>query len=138
GKAFFTKDRYLHFSDPIKSFAVGTWVAATSVGGTVVYHELPELPWIYHSMAVIDAVLWMFFFFLCVKNFKRIFRERLSLNVHGVLLLSTVSTQSLVVLYSTLYIAYLPAWFFQIFLVIGTSFYVLSFILIFKRYMPFR
>ncbi|HEX7065013.1 MAG TPA: hypothetical protein VF199_08075 [Bacillales bacterium] len=132
---FLRKDeRERHVKHPIRSFAVGTWIAATSVTGTVLYHRLPELKWVAEGMAVIAGGLWLLFFALCLKNFTRVIMRRLYANVHGIVLLSTVSTQSVVIFYSTLFESFIPRTFMEIFLIIGAIFYGLGLCLIITRY----
>ncbi|HET7578487.1 MAG TPA: hypothetical protein VFK33_04325 [Bacillales bacterium] len=135
---FYKKHRKLHIEDPIQSFAIGTWIAGTSVCGTVLFHRLPELRWIAEGMAIIDAGLWLFFFVLCLKNFAKVFSKHLYGRVHGIILLSTVSTQSIVIFYSSLFQAVVPHAFVEVFLLIGVIFYGIGFGLILKRYFPFR
>lgn len=138
-KEMINKDgRERHVDHPIRSFAVGTWIASTSVCGTVLYHRVPELKAVAEGMAVVDAGLWLFFFFLCLKNFAKVFAKGLYGKVHGIVLLSTVSTQSIVIFYSALFKSFVPHTFIEIFLAIGVIFYGIGFILILKRYFPFR
>lgn len=131
-------ERERHVDHPIRSFAVGTWIASTSVCGTVLYHRVPELKGIAEGMAVVDAALWLFFFFLCLKNFAKVFAKGLYRNVHGIVLLSTVGTQSIVIFYSALFKSFVPHTFVEVFLAIGVIFYGIGFILILKRYFPYR
>ncbi|HEX6922997.1 MAG TPA: hypothetical protein VF149_04170 [Bacillales bacterium] len=134
-KEFLRKDeRERHVEHPIRSFAVGTWIAATSVSGTVLYHRLPELKWVAEGMAVIAGLLWLLFFILCLKNFTKVIMKRLYSGVHGIVLLSTVSTQSIVIFYSTLFDSIIPRTFMEVFLAIGAVFYGLGLFLVLKRY----
>ncbi|HEU5141349.1 MAG TPA: hypothetical protein VFT51_15350 [Bacillales bacterium] len=138
-KEFLRKDeRERHVDHPIRSFAIGTWIAATSVSGTVLYHRLPELKWVAEGMAVIAGGLWLLFFVLCLKNFTKVIMKRLYGSVHGIVLLSTVSTQSVVIFYSTLFDSIIPRSFIEIFLIIGAVFYGLGLFLIVVRYYTCR
>lgn len=124
----------LHLKNPIKSFAIGTWVAGTSVTGIAVYQRISEISFISYFLFAILVGIWIFYVWVFIRNYGIIFREKLHNKVHGVLLLTTVSTQSLVLLANTiLKVTYLMAVSrFLIFL--GGVLYVLAFILIIKRY----
>lgn len=123
-----------HFTDPIRTFAVGTWVAGTSVCFTVVIHHFPEFHWMARGIGVLTVFLWMYYIKLSVVNFKRLFTSDLYRKAHGVILLSTVSTQSLVILHKTLYGGRIASWIYLGFIILGFIFYAAGFYLIAKKY----
>src|SRR5690625_4160763 len=63
-----------HFKDPVQSFAVGTWVAGTSVCATVLAVQLPSWEWFAHSMGMFATILWLAFTRIWVRNFWRIYK----------------------------------------------------------------
>lgn len=124
-----------HIKDPIKSFAVGTWVAGTSVCGIAVSQRLPQLALFTRILFFGNVILWLFYMGICLKNYKVIFGEALYNKVHGVLLLSTVSTQSIVVLGNTVFDGRYPKLTSAIFIYFGIALYILAFMLIMKKYL---
>jgi hypothetical protein len=127
-----------HLSDPIQSFAVGTWVAGTSVCGTAIAKRIPDWEWLAWGMAVIALLLWLYYIVRSVANFRAIWNSDLYRKVHGVILLPTVSTQSLVILFHTLYGNQAPNWIFTAVITFGAGLYAFGFILIIKRYVLTR
>lgn len=123
-----------HLKDPVQSFAAGTWIAGTSVCGTVMIKHLSTWEWLVHGMAWFALFLWGYYIVLSTRNFYKIIHSELSRKVHGVVLLSTVSTQSLVILFQTLYGESIPLWIQSGMIMMGTGFYFLGFYLIMKRF----
>lgn len=99
-KGVFRK-RYL--THPVQSFAVGTWVASTSILCLVLYHQYPFFKNIIFTVTLLNTGLWAFYFFLCIKSYKVIFSAKYYERVHGIVFLSTVSTQSLIIVFNTLF-----------------------------------
>lgn len=126
------------FADPVHSFALGTWVAGTSVTGVVLYTRLEELRMLAGAMAVLNTAVWIYFLGICLRNFHRLITAGLYRRVHGIVLLSTVSTQSLVIFYSTLLPGSLPRSLIQILIFTGILFYLIGFFLLLKRYLFHR
>ncbi|MDF2790344.1 MAG: hypothetical protein K0S80_3444 [Neobacillus sp.] len=54
-------------------------------------------------IAIINIVLWIIYIGISVKTFLEISRTKSYQNVHGILLLTTVSTQSIVLLFNTVF-----------------------------------
>lgn len=124
----------LHLKNPIKSFAIGTWVAGTSVCGISVYQRLQGFTFISYILLYIAFIIWLFYIGIIIKGYKSIFLSGLSNKVNGVLLISTVSTQSLVVLCSTIFNKTHLVYFSRFMIILGVIFYVIAFVLIIKRY----
>lgn len=124
-----------HLKIPIKRFAIGTWVAGTSVCGIAIYQRVTWLTTFAGLLFFANAILWVYYIRICVISYGKIFKDNLFNKVHGVLLLSTVSTQSIVVFGSTIFGNRYPALLSKIFILIGIIFYVIAFILILKRYL---
>ena len=124
-----------HFANPVAAFAVGTWIAGTSVCAITLSQRLPEWQPLIQTMVVANIGLWLYFAFRSVKNFVCLFAREYNQKVHGVLLLSTVSTQSLVIAWKAAFgssEAYRLAapWLIGL----GILFYGVSFFLIVRRY----
>lgn len=123
-----------HQNHPIKSFAIGTWVAGTSVVATVVYQRIPELNYFVTVMVAFNCFLWGYFVVLILRNFKTLFSTDMYKNTHGVLLLSCVSTQSLVVAFTIIFKNAFLMFISKYLIILGSIFYIVSFIIIMRRY----
>lgn len=134
-KSFIDKSfKERHLKNPIKSFAVGTWVAGTSVCGIAVFQRLPEISVLPKAMFFFNILLWLFYVTAFIRSYKTILKEKLLSKVHGVILLATVSTQSLVVLGCTVFGDKFPRVVSQSLISLGSVLYIIGFILIIKRY----
>ncbi len=124
-----------HFAHPVGRFAVGTWIAGTSVCGVALCLRLPDWKPLVQFMVIGNLGLWLYFVYRAMGSFVRFFLDGPKHKVHGVLLLSTVSTQSLVIVWkaafgdSSIYRLVAP-WA----ILLGLVFYFVSFFLIVKRY----
>lgn len=128
-----------HWNHPITSFALGTWIAGTSVMGVAMYQRFPETRILIYAIAVANVVLWVLFIKHCIDNLKTIMVSReLRPKVHGVLLLATVSTQSIVVLFSSMFTHPILAVLSRGMIIFGVALYAVGFILIVNRYMRIR
>lgn len=130
GRAFGT-----HFANPIGRFAVGTWIAGTSVCGVALCQRLPEWKPLVQVMVLGNIGLWLYFAYQAMGSFLQFFRDETRQKVHGVLFLSAVSTQSLVIVWkaafgdSPMYRSVAP-WA----ILLGVVFYFVSFYLVARRY----
>lgn len=124
----------IHFENPIKSFAVGTWVAATSVLGVTLYQRLPRLAFLVQLLLFVNMAFWLFYICICCKNYRSIFGKQLYDKVHGVLLLPTVSLQSIAVLGNTAYPGSFPATATRIILSVGITLYFIGFVFVIRKY----
>lgn len=128
-----------HLEHPIQSFGLGTWIAGTSVLGVALYERMPESRWIAFLMAFVNLCLWILFIKQCWANFRRIITTPALRNKsHGVLLLSTVSTQSLVVLYNTIIDHPILMRWSQAMILFGVILYVVGWLLVVNRYRRLR
>lgn len=125
----------MHFENHVGSFAVGTWIAGTSVCGIALCARLPEWKPLVQILVIGNIGLWCYFVYRAVGSFLHFFSAGAWRKVHGVLFLSTVSTQSLVIVWkvafgaSTTYTLVAP-WV----ILLGVIFYCVSFYLIARRY----
>lgn len=130
--------RERHLRNPIKSFAVGTWIAGTSVLGIAICQRLTWFAFFARFLFFFNIALWGFYMGICIRNYIQIYKTRLFNRLHGVLLLATVSTQSLVVLGTTAFGRSFPHSISRMLISIGIAFYMLNFLLIFYRYAILR
>ena len=126
----------MHFSHTLGSFAVGTWIAGTSVCGVTLCQRLPEWRPLVQVLVIGNIGLWLYFVSRIVRNFLQLFATESWRNVHGVLLLSTVSTQSLVIVWQA---AFGASWGYRLVapwvIALGVLFYFVSLYLILRRYL---
>jgi hypothetical protein len=127
------KFKDIHYSNLINRFGIGTWVAGTSINGILFYKQFFQWGFISVIIAVINIVLWIIYIGISVKTFLEISRTKSYRNVHGILLLTTVSTQSIVLLLNNVF-KDLPVIINLSLLLIGFCFYLVCVFLIIYRY----
>ncbi|OLN21736.1 hypothetical protein BTO30_13275 [Domibacillus antri] len=128
--------RYL--THPVQSFAVGTWVASTSILCLVLYYHYPFFKNIIFTIAVLNTGLLVFYLSLCLKCYKVIFSANYYERVHGIVFLSTVSTQSLIILFNTLFEHPILLNMSRAAILIGLIFYFVNFALMIVRFKSFH
>ncbi len=127
------KFKDIHYSNLINRFGIGTWVAGTSISGIIFYKQFFHWGFISVFIAIINIVLWIIYIGISVKTFLEISRTKSYQNVHGILLLTTVSTQSIVLLLNTVFKEF-PDIFNLSLLIIGFCFYLVCVFFILYRY----
>ena len=125
----------VHFADHVGCFAVGTWIAGTSVCGIALCRLLPDWKPFVQVLVIGNIGLWFYFMTRAVVSFCQFFSTEAWRKVHGVLFLSTVSTQSLVIVWKAgfgegAWYRILAPWV----ILLGVVFYCVSFWLIARRY----
>ncbi|WP_066399076.1 TDT family transporter [Neobacillus mesonae] len=123
----------LHYTNQINRFGIGTWVAGTSICGIILYKQFVEWRTISEVITFLNILLWVTYIGISLKTFIEIYRTKLYGKVHGIILLTTVSTQSIVLLMTTVFKNF-PISATLSFLFIGFGFYLLSVFIIFYRY----
>ncbi|RWZ58654.1 hypothetical protein EQV77_06715 [Halobacillus fulvus] len=123
-------------NNPVNSFTLGSWVAGCSVLLVVVDAYFSFFHPIAIVMTAINTLFWLAFLMISVVNFKRLWTERIHVP-HGVILLSTVATQSIVILWNEMFPS-LPEYLSLTAIFVGVSFYIISFYLITRRYWSTR
>lgn len=127
---FFHKDFIIPFiKHPVNSFAMGTWIAGVSVLCNVLLEYFSRIIRLTQMMALLNSLLWILFFIICIYNFKKLLFNSHEYAVHGMLLLSTVGTQSIIVLLNNVFFQ-LPTMFSEMVILIGLVFYILGLYLI--------
>lgn len=128
---FFQRDFLIPFiKHPINSFAMGTWIAGVSVLCNVFLEYFPSIIRLTQVIAIFNSLLWIFFFITCLYNFKQLFTKSKEYSVHGILLLSTVATQSIVILLNNVFSS--KHLFIEIMIYLGLAFYLIGIYLIIK------
>ncbi len=124
-----------HFEQSVASFAVGTWIAGTSVCGIALCQRLPTWKPVVQVLVIGNIGLWFYFVYRMVGSFRRFMTSGAWRQVHGVLFLSTVSTQSLVIVWKAAFgsseaYRFIAPWI----IFWGVLLYFVSFFLIARRY----
>ncbi|WP_028782389.1 hypothetical protein [Thalassobacillus devorans] len=121
-------------NNPVNSFVIGSWIAGFSVLGIVLEHYTPLLHSLAVGVAVINSFLSVYFIYISIRNFKRLWQRPTFHATHGVVLLSAVAAQSLVVLWVKMFPNLPDLLIFSAF-AFGVFFYMNGLILILKRYL---
>ncbi|WP_160723705.1 hypothetical protein [Bacillus sp. USDA818B3_A] len=127
------KFKDIHYSNPINRFGMGTWVAGTSICGILFFKQFSKWGYISEIIALTNIVLWVIYIAISLKTLVEIYRTKSYRNVHGILLLTTVSTQSNVLLFNTVFKGF-PTILNLSLLSIGFCLYIICFFFIIKRY----
>jgi hypothetical protein len=127
------KFKQLHYANPINRFGIGTWVAGTSLCSILIYEQLLDWKIIAKIISFSNLVLWVIFMIISIKSFIEIYKTKQSSKAHGILLLTTVSTQSIVILFNTIY-HWVPHLFDIALILFGICLYLISLFFIVKRY----
>lgn len=125
-------------ANPVDSFAIGTWVAGSSVVGQMILFALPA----WHALAVgawaLAALLWLGYAGIVLHGFRIIAVNPAGRHATGRILLATVSTQSLAILTAVLFAGFAPHWIITALLALGYLFYAVGVVLIAERYLHQR
>ncbi|GAA0595738.1 hypothetical protein GCM10009001_09830 [Virgibacillus siamensis] len=132
---FFHRDFLVPFiHHPVNSFAIGTWIAGVSVLCNVFLRYFPGISIMTEAMAIFNTFLFLFFLGNCFYNFKQLFFDHKDHPVHGVVLLSTVGTQSIIILLNNVFFRF-PVYFSEGIIILGLIFYLSGITLIGHRYL---
>lgn len=127
------KFREIHFNNPINRFGMGTWIAGTSICGILIHRQFLEWNIISKLLLVINFIFWIFYIVGSCFSFYTIYKSNHIKEVHGILLLTTVSTQSLVLLMNTIY-STIPKGLNVTLICIGLCLYVIASFFVCERY----
>lgn len=135
---FLHRDFLIPFiKNPVNSFVIGTWIAGVSVLCNVFVKYFPEIMILPQSMAILNTFLWLFFLANCFYNFKQLFFDHVHYPVHGAILLSTVGTQSIIILLNKVFFQF-SIYFSEAIIILGFLFYIAGITLIGNRYLKHK
>src|SRR5699024_2979376 len=118
---------------PVRSFAIGTWVAAISMLCNVLLLHFPRAITMIKIIALFNVFLFSFFLIVFIHAFYQLYQKRQQMKVESIVLLSTVSLQSVVISLTQLFDRF-PNLVAQIMILGGFTCYVLGLILIIYSY----
>lgn len=126
----------LHYDHPIGRFRIGTWIAGTSVTIMLINKYFPASYRVIVPLVVLNTLLWLVFAGIFFYSLTRIWKWGNKWNVNGIVLLTTVSTQSLVLMYNNIWNHFYIYFYINAALIaIGCLFYIFSAVLIIRHYM---
>lgn len=117
----------------VHSFVIGSWVAGISVLSNVIVKYFPDMNVGTQVIMLINTLLWLGFLANCFYHFKELMKRPTAHSAHGVVLLSTVATQSLVIFWVKAFPS-LPEGLLIAVMSLGTFFYLIGMTLIVLRY----
>lgn len=120
-----------HVENPLNRFGIGTWIASTSICGIIINEQFNPL-YIPELITVANFLLWICYMSISVHALRVL--DKNSYKVHGIILLTTVSTQSLVLLTHAIF-GESSLLLFQGLILTGIIMYVVSLVMIMKRYL---
>ncbi|XXM71832.1 hypothetical protein ACQ0QQ_19485 [Lysinibacillus sphaericus] len=123
------KFKELHLLNPLNRFGIGTWIASSSLCGIIIYEQfsLMAVPVV---ILFVNLTIWVFY----IGGIIPFFIRQNNQEANGIILLSTVSTQSLVLLSHAVYQGANTTPFFW-FITGGIAFYFICLLFILKRYL---
>lgn len=134
--SFISRDfKNLHYNNIIGRFRIGTWVASTSVTVIMISSYFPAIERMVIPLVFLNTFLWIFFFSITIRSIVSILMGERSKNVNGILFLTTVSTQSLVLMYNNVWDNFHQLFYInELLIALGLLFYVGCAALIVRRY----
>jgi hypothetical protein len=120
-----------HVDRPLNRFGIGTWIASTSICGIIIDEQFNPL-YIPELIVIANFLLWISYMAVSIQAFRNLGTN--ITKVHGVILLTTVSTQSLVLLTHSVF-GHSPLFLMRALIITGILLYFFSLVMIFKRYL---
>ncbi|RDI48033.1 hypothetical protein [Falsibacillus pallidus] len=127
-----------HMEAPLNIFAAGTWIASTSVVLLALNHRFPLYTKAFEVMQILNWLLLIFYLAAAIFYMKNFRINRFYAEAHGIILLMTVSIQSVVIANSAFFQA---GWIHSIQSVLylfGTVLYLIIFALLLNRYIRLK
>ncbi|MFK2825299.1 hypothetical protein QYG89_06315 [Bacillus sp. B190/17] len=126
----------LHTAHPMNRFGIGTWIAGTSICSILIFKHFDQWRPAAIALSYIIVGLWLFYLQLSFRSFYHLHHSPRTERVHGILLLTTVSTQSIVLLMNTMY-EHIPIVLDRTLIGFGLMLYAISFFFIIRhRFTP--
>ncbi len=127
----------MHYAHPLRRFAIGTWVAATAVLATLAARTIPEVLWFSRALTLIAVIIYIPYVLLFVRGYIALWRRPFTQRANGVILLATVSTQSIIIALHTTFGAGLPSGIAFAMLLFDSIFLISGLLLIALHYFSF-
>jgi hypothetical protein len=124
----------VHVDDPLGCFAIGTWVAGTTVLATVVNVSIPEWRTLAITLDIAGLFIWVWYMWVITHKFREVAFGGARVRVTGRILLSTVSTQALLVAAEQIFPGQTPPLISIGIMALGALYYFAGLALIVRRY----
>lgn len=121
----------------LSQFGIGTWVAGSAVLAILFLQAFPSFTFVVCISTFLALVIWLGYIIVSSYNLWLIVVKRLKLHT-GIILLPTVSTQSIVLLAYSLFVAAVPLLIYQILIVLGYLLYLFGFFVIARHTLWYR
>lgn len=128
----------VYVGHPLRRFGIGTWVAGSGVLAVLVTRTLPEAQLLAALLAVIAFAIYLPYVALYVHGYYRLLKRPMRQNARGVILLATVSSQSVLIAFVTVFDFQLPDVWFDTFFLIDNAFLCTGIILIALHFHSFK
>lgn len=126
---YFKQHFSIHMNRISNQFSIGTWVAGNATLGILFFQEFPSSRAAIFVLALLTTVIWIWYICLVINIFSK--KNSKLYNIHiGSILLATVSTQSIVLLFNSVASDKIPIIINQILLILGCMFYIVGLIII--------
>jgi hypothetical protein len=129
------------FTDLIRGtnnkLGIGTWVAGTAVLGILFLKEFPSFFIVIYALVLLALSLWVTYLWLVFRNLQLILFKKIKIH-SGIILLSVVSTQSIVLLINSLFYNNELIYLNYILIILGFLFYLVGLIIIVKYFYSLR
>ncbi|WP_344342070.1 hypothetical protein, partial [Streptomyces rhizosphaericus] len=83
--------------NPVNSFVTGSWIAGIATLCDVALKYFPLFGTLVQIVILLTSILWGGFVILYLYQFRQLYKNYQTYTIHGVILLSTVATQSIVI-----------------------------------------
>lgn len=113
-------------------FSIGTWAAGCAVLVVVLSKEFPIWYIVITVITLLAVVIWLVYLSIITIYFWKILFERKHISATGIMLLPTVSTQSIVILIYTLLPVYRDNEIYKVLIIFGCLFYIIGLITILR------
>lgn len=130
---YFKQHFSIHMNRISNQFSIGTWIAGNATLGILFLQEFPSSLTIIFILALLTTIIWIWYICLVVNNLLKMNRKLYNAHI-GSILLATVSTQSIVLLFNFVTSDKIPITANQILLVLGCIFYIVGLIIIIRHH----
>jgi len=130
---YFKQHFSIHMNRISNQFSIGTWVAGNATLGILILQEFPSWRMIILILSILTMAIWIWYICLVVNNLSKMNKKLYNVHI-GSILLATVSTQSIVLLFNFVTFDSTPTIVNQILLIFGCMFYIVGLIIIMRHH----
>jgi hypothetical protein len=116
----------IHIRDPSDELAIGTWVAGSVISVLLLNLVQRTLLGFVALLSIIALTLYVYYLFIILRWYYLYLRKRARIQVNGMLLLTTVATESIAILFSELFHEDISPYIYYTIIDAGLVFYVVG------------